>query len=57
MVQNTGNSPPDKLTYGIGIGNLAARLALWIEAEGAFTLVREGMWTQAILRWKPGGGA
>jgi hypothetical protein len=57
MVQNTGNLPPDKLNHGIGIGNLAARLALWTEADGSFTMVREGMWTQAILRWKPGGGA
>jgi sensor histidine kinase YesM len=57
MVQNTGIPPPDKLRYGIGIGNLAARLALWTEAEGTFTMVREGMWTQAILRWYPRGGA
>ena len=57
MVQNTGISPPDKSSQGIGIGNLVARLALWTEAEGTFTMVREGLWTQAILRWKPGGGA
>ena len=57
MVQNTGISPPDALSHGIGIGNLVARLALWSEAKGTFTMVREGMWTQAILRWKPGGGA
>jgi two-component system sensor histidine kinase AlgZ len=57
MVQNTGISPPEILSHGIGIGNLVARLALWTEAEGTFTLVRVGMWTQAILRWKTGGGA
>lgn len=57
MVQNTGIPPPEKLSHGIGIGNLVARLALWSEAKGTFTMVREGMWTQAILRWKPGGGA
>lgn len=57
MVQNTGISPPEKLSHGIGIGNLEARLALWKEAEGTFTMVRVGIWTQAILRWKIGGGA
>ena len=54
MVQNTGISPPEKLSHGMGIGNLVARLALWTEAEGTFTMVREGMWTQAILRWASG---
>jgi two-component system sensor histidine kinase AlgZ len=57
MVQNTGISPPENLSYGIGIGNLVARIALWTEVEGTFTMVREGMWTRAILRWKTGGGA
>jgi len=57
MVQNTGISPPAKLSHGIGIGNLVTRLSLWTEAEGAFTLDREGLWTRAILRWQPGGDA
>ena len=52
-VENDGCPLPSGFVRGVGLGNLEARLALWAEATGAFTLDRRGDWTVATLRWTP----
>jgi two-component system sensor histidine kinase AlgZ len=51
-VANTGTPLVEIPSPGIGLGNLQARLALWVEAEGSLRLIREGAWTVALLQWK-----
>jgi hypothetical protein len=50
-VANTGLPLASGLREGLGLTNLKARLELWTEASGAFTLAQKGEWTVASLRW------
>jgi LytS/YehU family sensor histidine kinase len=50
-VANTGRPLDSKAKEGVGLANLKARLALWTEVQGEFTLVQAGDWTVATLRW------
>jgi hypothetical protein len=50
-VANTGQPLPGKPRTGVGLENLKARLELWPEAAGSFTLAQEGEWTVARIRW------
>ncbi len=36
---------------GVGLANLRARLELWTDAQGRFSLERDGNWTVATVRW------
>ena len=56
-VENTGAAPPDGASQGIGLGNLHARLALWAEAKGNVSLIRQGDWSVAEVNWTPVGEA
>ena len=40
---------------GVGLGNLEARLGLWNEIAGQFTLAARGPWTTATVQWIPEG--
>ena len=54
-VENTGQPLEAGAPVGVGLGNLEARLGLWVEGGGALLLeAREG-WTVATVRWRPGG--
>lgn len=50
-VANTGQPLPGKARTGVGLDNLKARLELWTEAAGSFTLAQEGEWAVAKVRW------
>jgi hypothetical protein len=50
-VANTGQPLPGTPRTGVGLENLKARLELWTEAAGSFTLEQEGGWTVAKVRW------
>ncbi|MDR3669849.1 MAG: histidine kinase [Holophaga sp.] len=50
-VENTG-APLQGQRRGVGLGNLEARLALWTEMSGSFTLAARGSWTVATLQWQ-----
>jgi two-component system sensor histidine kinase AlgZ len=52
-VENTGVPPGPDRKAGVGLGNLEARLALWTEVQGCFTLETRGPWTVATVRWTP----
>jgi LytS/YehU family sensor histidine kinase len=52
-VVNTGR-PLQEERRGVGLGNLEARLALWTEMAGSFTLVARGSWTVATVQWQEG---
>lgn len=56
-VENTGAPLKDQRSTGVGLGNLEARLALWSEVSGTFTLAREGEWTVAKVQWTVGAKA
>jgi len=51
QVANTGLPPTAKDRKGVGLENLEARLDLWQEASGRFSLKREGEWTIARVEW------
>ena len=53
-VANTGRPLDPGAREGIGLGNLRARLDLWMAASGAFTLAQHGTWTVAAVRWTAG---
>lgn len=53
-VENTGAPLKEARSMGVGLGNLEARLALWSEVSGTFTLKREGEWTVAKVQWTVG---
>ena len=50
-VENTGAPLREDPNTGIGIGNLRARLALWVGAAGNLELSHAGEWTTALLQW------
>jgi hypothetical protein len=50
-VANTGRPLPAQAQDGVGLANLKARLELWAEAAGAFTLAQDGEWAVATVRW------
>ena len=50
-VENSGRALGENPGNGVGLGNLKARLALWNQPSGAFTLKRQGEWTVATVRW------
>jgi hypothetical protein len=52
-VENTGR-PLQGERRGVGLGNLEARLALWTELRGRFTLAARGAWTVATVQWQEG---
>lgn len=56
-VENTGVPLKESRVVGVGLGNLEARLALWSEVSGTFTLAREGEWTVAKVQWTVGAKA
>jgi LytS/YehU family sensor histidine kinase len=51
-VANTGRPLAFNAKEGVGLANLKARLALWTEVHGDFTLIQAGDWTVATLRWR-----
>ncbi len=51
-VANTGMALGSAPRHGVGLANLEARLNLWMEGAGAFTLAQDGPWTVAEVRWK-----
>jgi len=51
QVANTGCAPHTGPREGVGLGNLADRLKLWQEADGIFSLSRDGEWTVARVSW------
>ena len=53
-VENTG-APLREGRRGVGLGNLEARLGLWNEIAGQFTLAAGGAWTTATVQWLPEG--
>jgi signal transduction histidine kinase len=53
-VENTGAPLRKDLNTGVGIGNLRARLALWMGAGGTLELSYTGTWTTALLQWTEG---
>jgi len=53
QVANTGVPPGTGDRKGVGLENLEARLGLWDEASGTFSLTREGEWTIARVEWTP----
>nr|WP_320132689.1 histidine kinase [uncultured Holophaga sp.] len=52
-VANTGMPPTPSERQGVGLENLAARLDLWNDMNGTFSLKREQDWTVAFIRWTP----
>jgi hypothetical protein len=50
-VENTGHALSPTWEKGIGLRNLEARLSLWPEAKGVFTLESREGWTVAGLHW------
>ena len=50
-VANTGRPLEPGAREGVGLANLKARLELWTESQGSFTLEQDGAWTLATLRW------
>lgn len=53
VVENTGQTLREGERRGVGLGNLEARLALWTEFAGSFTLSERGAWTMAMVEWRP----
>jgi len=53
-VENTGAALKGD-RRGVGLGNLEARLGLWTEIAGRFTLAAQGAWTTATVQWIPEG--
>jgi hypothetical protein len=49
-VDNTGRALQGQ-GRGVGLANLEARLALWTELAGGFTLAARGAWTVAAVQW------
>ncbi|BDU72045.1 sensor histidine kinase [Mesoterricola silvestris] len=52
VVANTGRALGPAPPKGVGLANLEARLDLWMEGAGAFTLAQHEAWTVAEVRWK-----
>jgi len=50
-VANTGRALGADPRKGVGLANLEARLELWMEGAGAFTLTQAEPWTVAEVRW------
>jgi LytS/YehU family sensor histidine kinase len=51
-VANTGHPLASDARMGVGLGNLRARLELWKEGQGTFSLTQEGEWTVARIGWR-----
>ena len=57
QVANTGLPPKACDRKGVGLENLEARLGLWTDAAGKFSLERQGEWTIARVEWTPRSNA
>lgn len=53
QVSNTGLPPTASERKGVGLANIEARLGLWTDVSGSFSLRREGEWTIARVEWTP----
>jgi two-component sensor histidine kinase len=56
-VKNSGNALRAGAPRGVGLANLEARLLLWTEVSGTFSLTNEEGWTVARVRWTQGAAA
>ena len=54
-VENTGRPFAGGTPAGVGLGNLEARLTLWVDGGGSLALETRGGWTAATVRWRSGG--
>lgn len=57
QVSNTGLPPAPSDRKGVGLANLEARLKLWADVIGTFSLKREREWTIARVEWTPRSNA
>lgn len=53
-VENDGCALREGNPTGVGLSNLEARLALWTEVSGAFSLSSQEGWTVATVQWTAG---